>query len=339
MAARRVTEQLERTEAHFREMQGFVEGDGSGASNEEAPGRIPEGRGRETLLGHMRVLATDLAVLRDHVRVLEGAARATSPAAAAIVGASPPAPASLGARGVDDRRPPHVDSLVGSKRVRDAWEVDARGKRDTSQASGGESASVPRLTTRTNPFTPFLTAANRRIETPREQLEACLARMRSKWDGESDETFQLWCDGGARGNPGVSGAGATLRTGSGEPIADVALYLGPRSTNNEAEYLGVLIGLHAAKKLGIERLQVYLDSMLLVNQIQGKWRVKANNLKPLHAETCQLARGMERASFRHVRREKNKYADALANWAMDHRASVFSVSPFPHKDFSGLHFS
>jgi ribonuclease HI len=123
-------------------------------------------------------------------------------------------------------------------------------------------------------------------------------------------------DGAARGNPGPAGAGAFFPpTGDGEPV-ELFEALG-RATNNEAEYRALLLALRGAEERGATDLSIFADSLLLVEQLSGRFRVKAENLKPLFAEALRRAKSFPKFSISHVRREKNKDADRLANRGAD----------------------
>ena len=124
-------------------------------------------------------------------------------------------------------------------------------------------------------------------------------------------------DGGARGNPGPAGVGVVIVADSdGQALHEAGYFLG-RATNNVAEYQGLLKGLEAAASLGLGGVRVISDSLLMVNQVNGKYKVKAPNLKPLHAEALQRFAGFESWKMTHTRRENNARADELANRAMD----------------------
>ena len=129
-------------------------------------------------------------------------------------------------------------------------------------------------------------------------------------------SLTLHSDGGSRGNPGPAGAGAVLYDDQGQEVAALSRYLG-RTTNNEAEYQALLMGLKRAQELGAQRLTVKMDSELIVRQLEGKYRVKAPGLKPLYAEAKRLLQGFASVTIQHIRREFNKRADELANQAMD----------------------
>jgi ribonuclease HI len=131
----------------------------------------------------------------------------------------------------------------------------------------------------------------------------------------------VWTDGGARGNPGPAGYGAVVATPAGKVLAEIAEGIG-WATNNVAEYRGVIAGLRRAKELGARRVRVRADSLLVVNQQKGLWKVKNAALRPLADEAALLAREFEQVVWEHVPRERNRRADALANRAMDDQGRV-----------------
>ena len=124
-----------------------------------------------------------------------------------------------------------------------------------------------------------------------------------------------YIDGASRGNPGPAGFGVFMTRDDGE-IIEIAGYLGT-TTNNVAEYAGLLDALATAQAEGATELDVVSDSLLLVQQMLGKFRVKHPNLVPLHQKARVLARGFRRFSIRHTLRAGNKEADRLANLAVD----------------------
>lgn len=137
--------------------------------------------------------------------------------------------------------------------------------------------------------------------------------------GAADSTKGPWLvysDGASRGNPGPAAAGALVIDPSGAVVAEVSEPLGIQ-TNNYAEYQGLIKGLEAAKNLGAGTVEVRMDSELLVKQMTGVYRVKHPALIPLSLRANELRRQFDRVTFRHVRREFNKQADALANQALD----------------------
>jgi len=129
---------------------------------------------------------------------------------------------------------------------------------------------------------------------------------------------RLFTDGAARGNPGPAGAGAVIVNPDGHVVAKVGKFLG-ESTNNVAEYMGLILGLKRAKAMGIKELEVLSDSELLVKQLAGDYAVKADHLRPLHDEARELMKGFSWIELRHVPREENAAADAMSNRAIDER--------------------
>jgi ribonuclease HI len=125
-----------------------------------------------------------------------------------------------------------------------------------------------------------------------------------------------YVDGGARGNPGPAGYGAYIVDADGRVLAELYAPLG-KATNNVAEYSGLLAALRWALEHGHSRLHVRADSLLLVEQMRGNFRVKNERLKPLHQEAQRLAGQVGTVTYEHVRREFNKDADRLSNLGMD----------------------
>ena len=135
-------------------------------------------------------------------------------------------------------------------------------------------------------------------------------------------------DGGSRGNPGPSGFGAVVKDAdTGEVLAEVSESIGV-TTNNVAEYRGLIAGLRAAKQLDPEAVQVRMDSKLVVEQVTGRWKVKTPHIAPLRDEAVEAARDLGvRVTYAHIPRELNGHADRLANQAMD--AAGTSAPPPP----------
>lgn len=133
--------------------------------------------------------------------------------------------------------------------------------------------------------------------------------------------FTIYGDGGSRGNPGPAGSGAIIRNEVGETVATVSEFLGV-ATNNVAEYTAVLRALEKLAamleaKASEAEVRVCMDSMLVVKQMTGEWKLKHPGLKPLAARVSELVRLFKSVSFEHVYRDFNKDADRLANEAMD----------------------
>jgi ribonuclease HI len=123
-------------------------------------------------------------------------------------------------------------------------------------------------------------------------------------------------DGASRGNPGPASYAVVIRDPAGKVVLELAKRLG-RETNNVAEYYALLAALDYAASHGISTLRIRSDSELLVRQMQGRYKVKSPDLKPLHERASKLARQLAYFAIEHVRREHNRDADALANIALD----------------------
>ncbi|OGQ23445.1 MAG: hypothetical protein A3I05_07895 [Deltaproteobacteria bacterium RIFCSPLOWO2_02_FULL_44_10] len=126
----------------------------------------------------------------------------------------------------------------------------------------------------------------------------------------------VYTDGAARGNPGPAGAGGLLLDPEGAVLGEVSAYLG-EMTNNQAEYRALLLTLHRAHELGATEIHIFADSELMVKQLNGVYRVKNADLKPLFQETVQQLQKFKQYTIQHLFREKNKRADQLANRAID----------------------
>jgi probable phosphoglycerate mutase len=141
-------------------------------------------------------------------------------------------------------------------------------------------------------------------------------------------------DGGARGNPGPAGYGAVVReAATGEILLERYASLG-RTTNNVAEYSGLIAGLRAAQELAATHVDVRMDSKLVIEQMSGRWQIKNPGLRPLAAEAAALVGRFAEVTFEWIPRERNKAADALANRAMDEAAGkpvVDRIEPEPER--------
>jgi ribonuclease HI len=139
-------------------------------------------------------------------------------------------------------------------------------------------------------------------------------------------------DGASRGNPGPASYAVVMRDPNGKIILELGKKLG-RDTNNVAEYYALLAALDYAASHNIRALRIRSDSELLVRQMQGRYKVKSPDLKPLHERASKLARQFEYFVVEHVRRESNREADALANLALDSGAfGPASAPPSPGAD-------
>src|ERR1700683_2127321 len=127
-------------------------------------------------------------------------------------------------------------------------------------------------------------------------------------------------DGASRGNPGPASYAVVLYAPDGKLLFELGKYLG-RETNNVAEYRGLIAALDYAASHSIARLRIRSDSELLVRQMQGRYKVKSPELRPLFDQAGKLARGLEYFAIEHVFRESNREADRLANETLDRTGS------------------
>lgn len=132
-----------------------------------------------------------------------------------------------------------------------------------------------------------------------------------------EATYRLEFDGAARGNPGPAGAGAALFDESRDTqVGSICLKLG-RTTNNQAEYYGLLAGMEAAEVVGVKKLRILGDSQLVVRQVMGRYKVSNEGLRRLYTRVKQVQKSFDGFQIEHVLRDKNKVADELSNQAID----------------------
>ena len=130
------------------------------------------------------------------------------------------------------------------------------------------------------------------------------------------DEYVLFFDGCSKNNPGPAGAGAVLYH-NGVEIWSSAVFVGHKETNNVAEYTGMIVGIKRAVEMGIRRLVVKGDSNLVVQQMNGKFRVNADHIKPLHATAKNIIRNFDSIQFVHVYRHLNQRADELSNMGLE----------------------
>lgn len=126
----------------------------------------------------------------------------------------------------------------------------------------------------------------------------------------------IFTDGGARGNPGPAGIGAVLKNEAGETVAKISKYIG-ETTNNQAEYRAVLEAIKKARELQASELEFYLDSELVVRQLNREYKVKNKDLAPFFVRIYNAVMDFKKVTFKHIRREMNEEADGLVNEALD----------------------
>ena len=126
----------------------------------------------------------------------------------------------------------------------------------------------------------------------------------------------VWVDGGARGNPGPAAIGAVIKDEQEQLITSLSRRIGI-GTNNQAEYMALIAALEKAISLGARQVHVKSDSELMVKQLNGNYRVKNANLKPLYQKVKQLQDSLQEFTIAHIPRQQNREADRLVNQALD----------------------
>jgi ribonuclease HI len=122
-------------------------------------------------------------------------------------------------------------------------------------------------------------------------------------------------DGLSKGNPGTAAIGATIKDERGKMLATISKRIGI-TTNNVAEYQALIAALQKAIKLGGTQVVIRADSELMIRQLNGRYKIKSEGLKPLYIEVTQLLAKFETVSLKHIPREQNTEADKLANDAV-----------------------
>jgi len=138
---------------------------------------------------------------------------------------------------------------------------------------------------------------------------------------EQAERLNVYTDGASRGNPGPAAAGFVLADSHGKELAAKGIYLG-EATNNVAEYTGLVKALEAAKEFSPKQLCVYSDSELIVRQINGQYKVKSEQIRPMYQQVMLLLESFDCYQVKHIPRGKNSRADSLCNRALDRQRDV-----------------
>jgi ribonuclease HI len=160
------------------------------------------------------------------------------------------------------------------------------------------------------------------------------ARLFSEPDTRTERPVDVttaYIDGASRGNPGPASYAVILKGPDGKAVLELGKYFG-RATNNVAEYYGLIHALDSAAGRGITRLRVRSDSELLVRQMEGRYKVKSADLKPLFERAQKLARGFAWFGIEYVPREENREADKLANEALDRTGKSAATGEGTHGD-------
>lgn len=161
------------------------------------------------------------------------------------------------------------------------------------------------------------------FETPVKILHFTLtkASKEAAHDGLPQlQEAKMYADGGSRGNPGPSASGFAIMDMNDQIVIKQGVYLGV-TTNNQAEYQALKFGLEEAARMGIREVHVYMDSLLVVNQMKGIFKVRNRDLWPIHESIKKVAMTFKHVSYTHVPRELNKIADREVNEALDAAAA------------------
>ena len=140
----------------------------------------------------------------------------------------------------------------------------------------------------------------------------------------NSDSYLLQFDGLSEPNPGASSGGAVLYAPDGSIVFEAGEFI-PYATNNQAEYSGLILGLTHAKSFPATSLRIEGDSMLIINQVAGKWKIKNDVLKSLHGAVIEILNdpAFVNVGIRHVYRDQNKHADKLTNDVMKTRESFY----------------
>ena len=129
-------------------------------------------------------------------------------------------------------------------------------------------------------------------------------------------TVKIFTDGGSRGNPGPAGIGYVIQNSDGQDIETGCKYIGIK-TNNEAEYMALILALTQAKKMQVETVNIFADSELMIKQLKKEYKVKQEHLKKLLEQAESIVKTFSGITYTHIKRELNKQADLLVNQALD----------------------
>jgi formyltetrahydrofolate-dependent phosphoribosylglycinamide formyltransferase len=159
------------------------------------------------------------------------------------------------------------------------------------------------------------------VDSTLRPFDFAQGRRRSGQAGSPQEEIIAYTDGGSRGNPGPAAAGFVLTDTNGTQLQGKGFFLG-RATNNVAEYTAIIKALEAVKQAGGKRITVFSDSELLVRQLNGQYKVKSEQVRPLYRRAAELMDEFESCEVRYIAREGNKEADKLVNQALNLEGDV-----------------
>jgi ribonuclease HI len=155
------------------------------------------------------------------------------------------------------------------------------------------------------------------MQTPVKMIHFTFQPVASEQPGVRVTELKIFADGGSRGNPGPSASGyVLLNAETNEVIVDKGIYIGV-TTNNQAEYQALKFALEEAHKMGATSVDVYMDSLLVTNQMKGVFKVSNRDLWPVHDACRALAKQFKQVRYNHVPRATNKLADSAVNRALD----------------------
>ncbi len=205
-----------------------------------------------------------------------------------------------------------VAAVAESSNHHPRWENDYKYVRIwlSTHSQGGQ------ITPKDRDLAEAITNIHNRYKQPKIDDNPTTEATHGDIESKPHKEIKMFADGGSRGNPGPSASGFVLLTMDDEIIYEGGLYLGI-TTNNQAEYHAVRLGLEEAKKRGVREIQVYLDSLLVVNQMKGIFKIKNRDLWPIHQNIKELVTDFKKVTFTHVPRELNKLADGMVNQILD----------------------
>jgi ribonuclease HI len=128
----------------------------------------------------------------------------------------------------------------------------------------------------------------------------------------------IYSDGASSGNPGPAAIGAVIEDGQGRVVSRISRRIG-HATNNQAEYAAIIAALEAAVNLGAEEVELRADSELVVQQLNGRYKVKKATLRPLYQKVVRLTGALKAFTITHIPRTQNKEADKLAKQALAYK--------------------
>jgi ribonuclease HI len=154
------------------------------------------------------------------------------------------------------------------------------------------------------------------VASPWPELPAASSLAQSPLPARGHPVLEIFTDGASRGNPGPASIGVVFKLKDGVELAEHSEAIG-RATNNVAEYRAVVAALEHCQRWRIKRVNLNMDSELIVRQLHGTYRVKSPDLRPLYQQVVFLSKGLAEFRVRHIKRALNGHADALANRALD----------------------